>query len=80
MAENAKIKQIQIGSTTYDIEAKDFNNLSVVNNGATPGFGTTATIGSVNGTNLTVKIPDTNLAAANGGTDKTLVTTGDKYA
>lgn len=79
MAANNKIRQIKIGTTTYDIEAYDFNNLSVVNSAPTPSFGGTATIGSVNGTNLTITIPGTNADAASGGTTKTLVTTGDKY-
>ena len=76
---NSKIKQVQVGTTTYDIEPNDSAALSVTNNNPSPAFGANATIGSVNGTNLTITIPGTNLAEASGGTDKTLVTTGDKY-
>lgn len=81
------IKKIQAGTITYDIEPAQSAAIEVENKAPTLAWNTTSTVATIDGTDITVKLPanpDTNTTyssktAASGGTDVSLVTTGEKY-
>ena len=54
------IKKIQAGSTVYDIEPANAAELDVTNKAPTLAWNTTSTIATVNGTDITVKMPAAN--------------------
>lgn len=51
------IKKIQAGTITYDIEPANAAELDVTNKAPTLAWNTTSTIATVNGTDITVKMP-----------------------
>lgn len=54
------IKKIQAGTITYDIEPANAAELDVTNKAPTLAWNTTSTIATVNGTDITVKMPAAN--------------------
>lgn len=52
------IKKIQAGTITYDIEPANAAELDVTNKASTLSWNNTSTIATVNGTNITVKLPE----------------------
>ena len=54
------IKKIQAGTITYDIEPANAAELDVTNKAPTLAWNTTSTIATVNGTEITVKMPAAN--------------------
>ena len=68
-----KIKKIQIGTTSYDIEPAISSTLQVDNAAPTLAWNTTSVVGTVDGTDLTVKLP------ANPNTDTKVTAVGNHY-
>lgn len=52
------IKKIQAGTITYDIEPANAAELDVTNKAPTLAWNATSTVATVNGTNITVKLPE----------------------
>lgn len=68
------IKQIKIGSTVYDVEPAQSATLQVDNAAPTLAWGTTSTVATIDGVDVTVKMP------ANPNTDTKVTAVGNHYA